>query len=267
MFNVPAESFNVGHLKKDAVWSVEPDYRALQSVAATADYGTGRINGTALFELALNMKTPVIYDTVHHGDREERVVNQDETQAAREKQRALKEKFKAWIFADPDRTERLVRDYNDTYNNLRPRLFDGSHLDFPGMNKTIEMKPHQVDAVWRSMSSGNTLLAHEVGLGKTYEMMAAAMKMKQAGLISKPLLVVPNHLLDDMGREWRKLYPNAKLLIANKEDFTKERRKAAYGQDRHRRLGRHHRHPFEFRADRHVAGLSGEVPARADRRI
>ena len=146
--------------------------------------------------------------------------------AAKEKQRAIKEKFKAWIFSDPDRTERLVRDYNDTYNNLRPRLFDGGHLDFPGMNKTIEMKPHQVDAVWRSMSGGNTLLAHEVGLGKTYEMMAAAMKMKQAGLITKPLLVVPNHLLDDMGREWRKLYPNAKLLIANKEDFTKERRKA-----------------------------------------
>ena len=148
LFNVPAESFKIGHLKKDAVWSVEPDYQALQSVAATADYGTGRINGMALFELALNMKTPVIYDTIHHGDREERVVNQDETLAAREKQKQIKEKFKSWIFSDPDRTERLMRDYNDIYNNLRPRLFDGSHLDFPGMSRAITLNPHQVDGIW-----------------------------------------------------------------------------------------------------------------------
>jgi N12 class adenine-specific DNA methylase len=218
-------SVAVGHLKKDAVWSVDPDYRALQSVAATTEYGTPRINGTALFEQALNLKTPVIYDSINHGDREERIVNQEATLAAREKQKLVKERFKSWIFADPERADRLVRLYNDTYNNLRPRLFDGSHLDFPGMSNAITLKPHQVNAIWRCMTAGNTLLAHAVGAGKSFEMDAAAMKMKQVSLIKKPLLVVPNHLLYDFAREFQQLYPNAKLLIADKEDFTRERRK------------------------------------------
>ena len=165
-------AIQVGHLKKDAVWSVEADYAAEQSVAATSEYGTPRANGTWLLELALNMKTPVIYDTIDDGDREERVVNQEATLAAREKQKLIKERFRSWVFADPDRTERLVRLYNDTYNNLRPRLFDGSHLDFPGMNQTITLRPHQKDAVWRGMSGGNTLLAHAVGAGKTFTMAA-----------------------------------------------------------------------------------------------
>ena len=225
LFGVPVESFKIGHLKKDAVWSVEPDYRAIQSVAASADYGTGRINGTELLTQAMNLKTPVIYDIVRGANGDERVLNPDETAAAREKQKLIKEKFKAWIFSDPDRTERLVRDYNDTYNNLRPRLFDGSHLDFPGMSKVFELRPHQKDGVWRSMTGGNTLLAHVVGAGKTAVMVASAMKMKQAGLIKKPLVAVPNHMLEQFAREWMHLYPNAKLLVASKEDFTKERRK------------------------------------------
>jgi hypothetical protein len=129
------------------------------------------------------------------------------------------------VFADPERADRLVRLYNDTYNNLRPRLFDGSHLDFPGMSKAITLKPHQVNAIWRCMTAGNTLLAHAVGAGKSFEMDASAMKMKQASLIKKPLLVVPNHLLYDFAREFQQLYPNARLLIADKEDFTRERRK------------------------------------------
>src|SRR5207249_1549871 len=127
-----------------------------------------RANGTWLFELALNLKSPVIYDTVMSGNREERVVNQEATLAAREKQKLIKERFRSWIFSEPDRTERLVRVYNDTYNNLRPRLFDGSHLDFPGMNQTLSLHDHQKDAVWRGMSSGNTLLAQAVGAGKTF---------------------------------------------------------------------------------------------------
>ena len=225
LFNVPAESFKIGHLKKDAVWAVEPDYRAIQSVAATADYGTGRINGTELLSLALNLKTPVIYDTVRGANGDERVLNPEETQAAREKQKLIKEKFKGWIFSDPDRTERLVRDYNDTYNNLRPRLFDGSHLDFPGMSKAMEPRQHQMDGVWRCMTGGNTLLAHVVGAGKTGCAVAAGMKMKQTGLINKPMYVVPNHCLEQFGREFMQWYPNAKVLIATKEDFTKDRRK------------------------------------------
>ena len=211
-------------------------------MAATSEYGTARANGTWLLELALNMKTPAIYDTIHDGDREERVVNQEATLAAREKQKLIKERFRSWVFTDPERTERLVRLYNDTYNNLRPRLFDGSHLDFPGMNQTITLRPHQKDAVWRGMSSGNTLLAHAVGAGKTFTMAATGMKMKQAGLIKKPMYVVPNHLLEQFAREFMQLYPNARLLVAAKEDLTRDRRKYPDRQDRQRRVGRHHRH-------------------------
>jgi N12 class adenine-specific DNA methylase len=226
LFNVPPEAVKVGHLKKDAVWSVDPDYRAVNSVAATTDYGTPRINGTALLDLALNMRTPVIYDTIRHADREERVVNQTETLAAKEKQRAIKERFKAWVFDDPDRAERLVRIYNDAFNSLRPRLFDGSHLEFPGMSKAFELRQHQKDAVWRCMTGGNTLLAHVVGGGKSGCMIAAAMKMRQAGLVKKPMVIVPNHCLEQFAREFMQWYPNAKVLVATKDDFTRERRKA-----------------------------------------
>ncbi len=225
LFRVEPSSVPVAHLEKDAVWSLEADYATKQSVAATSEYGTARANGTWLLDLALNMKTPTIYDTVNHGDREQRVVNQEATLAAREKQKLIKERFRSWVFTEPERTERLVRLYNDTYNNLRLRLFDGSHLDFPGMNQTIQLRPHQKDAVWRGMSSGNTLLAHAVGAGKTYTMAATGMKMKQAGLIQKPMYVVPNHLLEQFAREFLQLYPNARLLVAAKEDLTRDRRK------------------------------------------
>ena len=225
LFHVAWGSIQVGHLKKDAVWSVDADYAAEQSVGVTSEFGTPRADGRGLLELCLNMKTPTIYDTVNHGDREERVVNQDATFAAREKQKLIKERFRSWVFADPERTERLVRLYNDTYNNLRPRLFDGSHLDFPGMNQTIKLRPHQTAAVWRGMSAGNTLLAHVVGAGKSFTMAATGMKMKQAGLFKKPMYVVPNHLLEQFAREFMQLYPNARLLVAAKEDLTRDRRK------------------------------------------
>jgi N12 class adenine-specific DNA methylase len=225
LFHVDASSVPIAHLKKDAVWNLEADYAAKASVGATSEYGSPRANGTWLFELALNMKSPTIYDTIQNGDREERVVNQEATMAAREKQKLIKEKFRSWVFTEPERTERLVRIYNDTYNNLRPRRFDGSHLDFPGMNQTIKLRPHQDDAVWRGMSSGNTLLAHVVGAGKTFTMAATGMKMKQAGLIKKPMYVVPNHLLEQFSREFMQLYPNARLLVAAKEDLSRDRRK------------------------------------------
>ncbi len=224
LFGVAPQHIPVSYLKKDALWTVEASHSAERSVPATADYGTPRANGTTLFEQALNMKSPVIYDP-DPNDSEKRVVNPTETLAAKEKQKLIKEKFKAWAFADPDRSERLVRLYNDAFNNLRPRLFDGSHLTFPGMNPAITLRPHQTAAVWRCMVAGNTLLAHAVGAGKTNVCVAAAMKMKQTGLIKKPMCVVPNHMLEQFSREWLQLYPNAKLLIAGKEDFTKERRK------------------------------------------
>jgi N12 class adenine-specific DNA methylase len=225
LFHVDPSSVPLAHLKKDAVWSLDADYAAKASVAATSEYGTARANGTWLMELALNMKTPTIYDTIQNGDREERVVNQEATMAAREKQKLIKERFRSWVFTDPERTEHLVRLYNDDFNNLRPRLFDGSHLDFPGMNQALTLRPHQKDAVWRGMSSGNTLLAHVVGAGKTFTMAATGMKLKQAGLVKKPMYVVPNHLLEQFSREFMQLYPNARLLVASKEDLSRERRK------------------------------------------
>ena len=225
LFNVNLSAIRVGHLKIDAVWSIDADATAERSVAATFEVGTGRANGVWLLEQALNMKTPVIYDTVTNGNREERVVNQEATLAARDKQAQIRERFWSWVFAEPERTERLVRTYNDTYNNIRLRLFDGSHLDFPGMNQTITLRPHQVDAIWRGMSSGNTLLAHVVGAGKTYTMAAIGMKLKQAGLIKKPMFAVPNHMLEQFSREFMQLYPNGKLLIATKDDLAKDRRK------------------------------------------
>ncbi len=225
LFHVDSSAISICHLQKDAVWSVDPTYAAEQSVAATSEFGTPRANGAWLLELALNMKSPVIYDTVRDGDREERIVNQEETLAAKEKQRLIKERFRAWVFADPDRTERLVRIYNDKYNNLRLRKFDGSHLDFPCMNQTIALRQHQKDAVWRAMSSGNTLLAHAVGAGKTFTMAATGMKLKQAGLVNKPMYVVPNHMLEQFAREFMQLYPNARLLVAGKVDMSRDRRK------------------------------------------
>ena len=224
LFQVEPSTVPVAHLAKDAVWSLDAGYAAQKSVAATSEYGTARANGTWLLELALNMKAPLIYDP-DPADPDKRVVNPEATLAAKEKQKQIKERFRSWVFSDPERTERLVRLYNDTYNNLRPRLFDGSHLDFPGMNQTIRLRPHQNDAVWRGMSSGNTLLAHAVGAGKTFTMAATGMKMKQAGLIKKPIYVVPNHLLEQFAREFMQLYPNARLLVAAKEDLTRERRK------------------------------------------
>lgn len=225
LFGVAPSAIQIGHLKKDALWSVEADSSAKLSVAATTEYGTARANGVWLFEQTLNLKTPVIYDITVTDGKEERVVNQDATLAAREKQKQIKERFRSWVFAEPERTEQLVRLYNDTYNNLRLRSFDGSHLDFPGMNRTIALHQHQKDAIWRTMSSGNTLLAHAVGAGKSFEMAAAGMKMKQAGLITKPMFVVPNHMLEQFAREFMQLYPNATLLIAGKDDVNRDRRK------------------------------------------
>ncbi|MBL8891559.1 MAG: DEAD/DEAH box helicase family protein [Planctomycetaceae bacterium] len=225
LFQTSRENIHLAHLPKDAVWSVDTAGSVQDSVAAVSDYGTSRIDGVRLLELALNMKSPLIYDTIKTSDGEERVVNQEETLAAKEKQKLIKERFKQWIFNDPERTERLVRVYNDTYNNIRLRKFDGSHLEFPGMNQTITLRPHQKDAIWRGMSDGNCLLAHAVGAGKTFTMAATGMKLKQAGLVKKPMYVVPNHMLEQFSREFMQIFPNARLLIASKDDLGRDRRK------------------------------------------
>ena len=190
-------------------------------------YGTNRAPAYRLFEDCMNLRATTIYDTVQDTDgKEKRVLNQAETIAAREKQNKIKEEFKNWIFADPERREELERTYNALFNRIRLPSFDGSYLKFPEMNPAVELKPHQKNAVHRIITGdGSTLLHHVVGAGKTYTMIASAMKMRQYGLCKKPMVVVPNHLVQQWAAEWRKLYPNANILIATKEDLEKDNRR------------------------------------------
>ena len=169
-----------------------------------------------------------------------RVINQQETLAAREKQQQLKDRFREWIWEDGARAARLARDYNDRFNNLRLRSFDGSHLTLPGMNREHlrdgDLSRHQKDAVWRVVQSGSTLLAHVVGAGKTWTMAAAAMEMRRLGLAKKPMFVVPNHLVEQWGAEFLKLYPQARLFIAGQGAFRDRQPAAGDGPDRQRQL-------------------------------
>lgn len=189
-------------------------------------YGTSRANAYRLFEDCLNLRATTIYDTVENSDgTKKRVLNQAETIAAREKQNKIKDAFVEWIFNDPDRREHLEREYNATFNQVRLPTYDGSYLRFPGMNPAIELKPHQKNAIHRIVSTGdNTLLHHVVGSGKTFTMMATAMKLRQYGLAKKIMIAVPNHLVEQWAAEGRKLYPNAKILVATKDDLSKEKR-------------------------------------------
>ena len=249
-------SIAVGHLKKDALWSVEAGYDAASSVPATTDYGTARANGTSLLEQALNLKTPVIYDVVSHGDREERVVNQEETLAAREKQKRIKEAFRSWVFADPERTERLVRVYNDTYNNLRLRVFDGSHLEFPGMNRTIRAPPapegrHLAGDVGREHAPGPRRRGREdLHDGRHRHEAEGGRALAEAAL--------------------RRPEPHARAVRPGVPAALPEREaprgdeggprpgaaEGAHGEDRELRVGRHHHHAQLVRANRDVAGTT-----------
>ncbi|GHU97953.1 hypothetical protein FACS1894211_00820 [Clostridia bacterium] len=205
-------------------WKLEVGNQTRRSFEATNIYGTGRMNGCAVFEHAINLQTPTIYDTVVENGTERRVVNKSETIAARECLRKIQEEFKAWVFDDPKRREELVRIYNEKYNNLVLANYDGGYLTFPEMNPLIELKDYQKDAVERIITAGNTLLHHVVGAGKTFEIAAAAMKLRQLKLANKPMIIVPNHLVLQWANEFRTLYPQANLLIATKKDFEKENR-------------------------------------------
>ena len=197
------------------------------------------------------------------------MVNQEATLAAREKQKQIKERFRAWIFSDPDRTERLVRLYNDTYNNLRPRLFDGSHLDFPGMNRTITLDPHQKNAVWRGMSSGNTLLAHVRRRRARPSRCRRHRHEDEAGGLArkKPMYAVPNHHAGAVRPRVPAALPQRQAAGRRQGGPDARAPQAPDRQDRQRRVGRHHRDPQLLRADRPVARLPGEVPPRADQGI
>ena len=188
-------------------------------------YGTKDYNAYQLLELALNLKTPKVYDVKIIEGQEVKVFNPQKTTVARKKQEKIQEKFEEWIFADPQRRNDLLRKYNDTYNSIRNRTYNGSHLTFPGMNPEITLRPHQVNAIARTLYGGNTLLAHVVGAGKTFEMIASAMEAKRLGLCNKSLFVVPNHLTEQMGSDFLNLYPSANILVATKNDFSTHKRK------------------------------------------
>ena len=195
-------------------------------VTAYTTYGTDRANAYKILEDSLNLRDVRIYDTIEDADgKEKRVLNPKQTTLAQQKQQALKDAFKDWIFKDPKRRQTLVHHYNETMNNTRPREYDGSHIVFSGINPEIKLQPHQVNAIAHVLYGGNTLLAHEVGAGKTFEMIAAAMESKRLGLCHKSVFVVPNHLTEQTAAEFLRLYPAANILVTTKRDFETSNRK------------------------------------------
>ena len=208
-------------------WRVSGKSRiAHNDVAAYTTYGTDRASAYKILEDSLNLRDVRIYDTVEDADgKEKRVLNAKETTLAAQKQQAIRESFKDWIWRDPERRQALVRQYNEEMNAIRPREYDGSHIVFGGMNPAITLREHQKNAIAHVLYGGNTLLAHEVGAGKTFEMVGAAMEAKRLGLCQKSLFVVPNHLTEQWASEFLRLYPSANVLVTTKKDFEKHNRK------------------------------------------
>ena len=195
-------------------------------VAVFETYGTSRANAYKILEDTLNLRDVRIYDTVQDADgKEKRVLNSKDTTLAQQKQQAIKDAFREWIWKEPNRRYRLVKQYNELFNATRPREYDGSHIVFAGMNPEITLREHQKNAIARMLYGGNTLLAHEVGSGKTFEMIAGIMESKRLGLCTKSMIVVPNHLTEQWSAEFLRLYPGANILVATKRDFEKGRRK------------------------------------------
>lgn len=207
-------------------WNITNKSGDRGNVKANSTYGTSRINAYQIIEQTLNLKDVRIFDYVIDDDGKKKpVLNKKETAIAMEKQDAIKQAFKDWIWNDPERRNRLCEMYNEKFNSIRPREYDGNHLIFPNMNPEITLRPHQLNAVAHSLYGGNTLLAHAVGAGKTYEMIAIAEESIRLGLSSKCMIVVPNHLTEQWGADILTLYPNAKVLVATKKDFEKKNRK------------------------------------------
>jgi N12 class adenine-specific DNA methylase len=213
----------IRHVPALGAWSLQADRTAKDAVGNSIEWGTPRYSALNLIEDALNLRTPTVYDSDPNNS-EKRIVNAAATEAAREKQQQIKERFTQWIWTDDTRRERLVRQYNDEFNNVRIRTFNGEHLTLPGASPNISLRPHQKTAVWRILQTPNTLLAHVVGAGKTYTMVAAGMEAKRLGLAQKPMFVVPNHMLEQFSSELLALYPAANILVAGKEDFEASRR-------------------------------------------
>jgi N12 class adenine-specific DNA methylase len=228
LLDVQPSDVHIAHSDAIATWTVDIDYPARSSVSNTTTHGTERFHAGSLIEHSLNGRTPTAYDKQPDGTL---TLNQQETIAAREKQQQLKDRFREWVWQDGARATRLARDYNDRFNNLRLRTFDGSHLTLPGMARELlrdrDLARHQKDAVWRVLQSGSTLLAHVVGAGKTWTMAASVMELRRMGLAKKPMLVVPNHLVEQWGSAFLQLYPQAKLFVATKDHFADGNRQRA----------------------------------------
>ncbi|HFH9360665.1 TPA: helicase-related protein [Streptococcus agalactiae] len=212
-------------------WNVEGKSRDRGNDLAEMTYGTSRVNAYKLIEDALNLKETKVFDQIVNPDGSKTsVLNKKETLLAGQKQELLKEEFKNWIFNNQERRNRLVKVYNERFNSIRNREYDGSNLSFEGMTTEIDLRPHQRNAIARSLYGGNTLLAHVVGSGKTFEMVASAMESKRLGMCSKSLFVVPNHLTGQIGREFMQLYPSANIMVADKKDFEPKNRKRFIGR-------------------------------------
>ena len=220
-------NIKVHYSEYTAEWNIENKNYDKSNVMANSTYGTERVNAYKIIEETLNLKDVRIFDYVEdiNGNKKP-VLNKKETAIAQGKQEMIKQAFQDWIWKDPERRERLVRKYNDLFNSMRAREYDGSHITFGGMNPEISLRPHQINAVARIMYGGNSLLAHVVGAGKTFEIVAAAQESKRLGLCNKSLIVVPNHLTEQWASEYLQLYPSANILVATKKDFeTKNRKK------------------------------------------
>lgn len=221
----PGMAVTVERLETDLSYHIENKSRVSNSVTATQTFGTVRMDAYTLAEELLNGRSIVVRDRIEEGESVRYQVNQKETMVARDKAEQLKEEFRGWIFRDPERRKKYVDYYNQTFNCIRLREYDGSYLELPGLNPLLKLRPYQKNAIARILSSGgNTLLAHAVGAGKSLEMICACMEMRRLGLATKPMITVPNHLTDQMGAEFLRAYPHAKILITRKEDFQKENR-------------------------------------------
>ena len=229
-FNTPfylQRSIGVNYSSFTAEWQIKGKSSiSYNDVAAYTTYGTSRANAYKILEDSLNLRDVRIYDTIEDADgKERRVLNAKETTLAAQKQQAIREAFRDWIWRDPERRQTLVRQYNEEMNATRPREYDGSHITFGGMNPAITLREHQKSAIAHVLYGGNTLLAHEVGAGKTFEMVAASMEAKRLGLCQKSLFVVPNHLTEQWASEFLRLYPSANILVTTKKDFETHNRK------------------------------------------
>lgn len=234
-FHVPfylRHSIQVNFSAFTAEWNIQGKNQCSYSdVNAYVTYGTQRANAYRILEDTLNLRDVRIYDTIEDPDgKERRVLNSKETTLAQQKQQAIKDAFRDWVWKDPERRRDLVQRYNELFNSNRPREYDGQHINFSGMNPEIVLRDHQRGAVAHILYGGNTLLAHEVGAGKTFEMVAAAMESKRLGLCQKSLFVVPNHLTEQWASEFLRLYPSANILVATRKDFETRNRKKFCGR-------------------------------------